>query len=802
MKLTDKIHHSRLYFDGGTGSILQSLGLNPGELPELWNLTHESTIYDLHCAYLKAGANIIKTNTFGANSLKLDSFESVIEKACSIAKKAVSDINIALNDSKDRYVAFDIGPLGRMLKPLGDMDFEEAIKIFAQSIRVAAKCGVDLILIETMSDSLETKAAVLAAKENSSLPVFVTNVYDENEKLMTGSDPESMVAMLEGLRVDALGINCSLGPRQMKNVVSRLIAASSLPIIVNPNAGLPCLHDNRTCYSIDAVSFAEEMHDIAMRGASILGGCCGTTPEYIAETIKATSHIPFEPIKFKNHTRISSYSHTVSFGDVPKLIGERLNPTGKPRLKEALTVGNMDYILNEAISQQERGADVLDVNVGLPGINEAALLQRMIPALQEVTDLPLSVDTVDPVALEAALRCYNGKALVNSVNGKPESMNSVFPLVAKYGGVVIALTLDENGIPSTPKERCAIAKRIVDCAAKYGIPKKDLIIDALSMTISSDNQSACTTLNTIKLVKEKLELKTVLGVSNISFGLPNRDFVTSSFFAMALACGLDAAIMNPNSAEMMKTYRSCMALMGKDADCLSYISFASGIQNTISVTDTANGANAPAAEKGSLEYAIIKGLKDQSYLLAKELLKSVSAVSLIDSQIIPALNTVGHGFEEKRFFLPQLLLSAEAAKSAFNAVKESLSGKNTEYGKIILATVKGDIHDIGKNIVKVLLENYGFSVVDLGRDVSPEAICHCVEQTGILLVGLSALMTTTVPAMEETIRQLRRLNDPVKIVVGGAVMTEEYAKKIGADRYAKDAMETVRYAQEIYNIKN
>ncbi len=793
MNILEKIKSSITYFDGGMGTMLQDRGLAPGELPELWNISHKEDIVSIHKDYLESGCNIIKTNTFGANRLKFDNLEEIITAAIENAKEAVSCFD------GDRYIAYDIGSLGKMLKPLGDLDFEDAVSLFSDGIKIADKCGVDLILIETMNDSYETKAAVLAAKENCDLPIFVTCVYDENAKLMTGADPAAMVALLEGLGVDAIGMNCSLGPKQMVKIVPKLISQASVPVIVNPNAGLPKSVNGKTVYDVDAEDFSDIMVEIVKSGATIVGGCCGTNPDFIKKTIEKTSVLPFKlPVK-KNNTIVSSYTHAVQVGNVPILIGERINPTGKSKFKQALRDNNLDYILNEGITQQEAGADILDVNVGLPEIDEVSMMINVVTELQAVSDLPLQLDTVDPIAMEKAMRIYNGKPLVNSVNGKEESMKAIFPLVKKYGGVMIALTLDKSGIPETAEGRYQIAKNIVEQAEAYGIDRCNIIVDPLAMTVSSDTQSANVTLESIRLIEQGLGVHTSLGVSNISFGLPNRDFVTSTFFAIAMQTGLDCAIMNPFSAEMMKIYHCYKALRGMDENCSEYIEYASNI-TTESVTVKEKKADNSAETSDPLMHAIVKGLKEKAGAIAAKLVAEADPLEVVNTQIIPALDIVGKGFEEKTVFLPQLLMSAEAAKFAFEEVKAALS--NTDQpskGTIILATVKGDIHDIGKNIVKVLLSNYGFDVIDLGKDVLPEKVRDCAVENNIKLVGLSALMTTTVPSMEETIKLLREADSDIKVVVGGAVLTQEYADMIGADYYAKDAMETVRYAEEYFN---
>ena len=796
MNFREYLKNNIVYLDGGMGTLLQAQGLLPGEHPERWNLSHPDIITSIHKAYFDAGSNVVCTNTFGANILKFseDELENIIRSAILNAKTAREQ---SISD-KEKFIALDIGPSGKLLKPLGDLDFEDAVNVFAKTIRLGVKYGIDLIIIETMNDSYETKAALLAAKENSDLPVIVSNAYGEDGKLMTGASPAAMVALLEGMGVDALGANCSLGPRQLQGVAKELLRCASVPVILKPNAGLPKTVEQKTVFDVSYDEFAEEVAGIIRQGVRVVGGCCGTTPEYIAALYEKTCRLVPAAIKNKNITMVSSYTHTVEFGDKPILIGERINPTGKKRFKQALLENDMDYILSEGVNQQEKGVHILDVNVGLPDIDETRMLRDSVCELQAIIDLPLQIDTANIAAMEAALRRYNGKAMINSVNGKRESMEAVFPLVKKYGGVVVALTLDENGIPGTAAGRVEIAKKILDTAAEYGISKKDIIFDTLAMTISSDNKAATVTLDSLKTIKNELGCHTSLGVSNISFGLPNRDAINSTFFAMALENGLSAAIMNPYSADMMKTYYTYKALKGLDENCAEYIGFADLFVPSAPATVSAvkSGTEEFSSE---LQYAIVKGFKDKASDLTKELLASIEPLDIVNNEIIPALNIVGQGFENKTVYLPQLLMSAEAAKSAFEMIKGLMSEKEaaTQKSTIVIATVKGDIHDIGKNIVKLLLENYGFNVVDLGKDVSPESIVDTVLKLHAPLVGLSALMTTTVPAMEETIRQLKEKAPWCKTIVGGAVLTREYADKINADKYAKDAMEAVRYAESI-----
>ena len=795
MDIREYIKESILYLDGGMGTLLQKQGLPPGELPERWNITHPDIITDIHKAYYDSGSNVVNTNTFGANVLKfsLDELDEIIKHAVTNARKAIE----ASNTNHPKWVALDIGPTGHMLKPYGDLDFEEAVGIFANTVKIGVKHGVDLIFIETMNDSYETKAALLAAKENSNLPVFVSNAYGEDGKLMTGASPFAMVAMLEGMGADAIGVNCSLGPKALSPIVEAYLNKASVPVILKPNAGLPKMVDGETVYDVKPDEFSDEVLKLIGKGVRIVGGCCGTTPEYIRAVYEASKSLKPLPIKEKFVTCVSSYTHTVEFGGSPVLIGERINPTGKKAFKEALKAGDMDYILKEGISQQEKGADILDVNVGLPEIDEVRMLTDSVRELQAVTDLPLQIDTSNAVAMEKALRLYNGKAMINSVNGKQESMDAVFPLVKKYGGLVVALTLDESGIPKKAEGRLAIAERILGEAEKYGISKKDLIFDPLALTVSADGNAAVETLRAVEMIRKQLGCHTSLGVSNVSFGLPSRDLINGTFFALALGKGLSAAIMNPYSDEMMKTYYSYKALSGLDENCAGFIEFASTVQ-TISHANVSVKKAEDEKIASELQNAVIKGLKEKSAKITAGLLKTDEPLKIVKEEIIPALNTVGEEFEKNKIFLPQLLMSAEAAKSAFEQIKATVgANKSADKCAFVLATVKGDIHDIGKNIVKLLLENYGFDVYDLGRDVAPEVVVAEVKQLNAPIVGLSALMTTTVPAMEETIKLLRKEAPWCRVVVGGAVLTKEYADSIGADKYAKDAMETVRYAEEI-----
>ena len=864
--IMDRIGREWLFFDGGTGSILQEKGLQPGELPETWNLLHPDRILDLHRGYLEAGADIYNTNTFGANRLKFpENLDEIVTAAVKLAKEARTQAG----RDEDAYVALDIGPTGKLLAPMGDLSFDDAVDIFGEVVRIGAREGADLVLIETMNDSYEAKAAVLAAKENCDLPVFITCVFDGSGKMLTGGTPESVVAMLEGLGVDALGVNCSLGPAQMIPIVERLVKAAHVPVLVNPNAGLPKSVDGRTVYDVGPEEFAGYMKQIAALGAAAVGGCCGTTPDYIRAEIAAVRPLPLLPPQGTKQTVIASFSRTVEIGRAarPVIIGERINPTGKKRFKQALVDHDIDYIVDQGLQQEEAGADVLDVNVGTPEINEVELLDEVVCRLQSVLALPLQIDTSNPEAMERALRHYNGKALINSVNGKQEVMAEVFPLVKKYGGVVVALALDEGGIPDNADDRIRIAEKIYATAAEYGIRREDIVIDGLCMTVSSDPRSALVTLETIRRIRDELGGSSILGVSNISFGLPARELINAYFFEMALQNGLSCAIINPNNQAMMQAYRAFCALTNQDENFQNFITAYAGykspdkqvsdaltayktrVLNALGVSAgdlqatgrplggssgnaggaagagavglpsgnvSGAGANAgsfgsgratgaddgrgpgAAAGKSRLVEAIERGMAKPAADATRETLLTRNALDIINEDLVPALDVVGQGFEKGTVFLPQLLMAAEAAKAAFAVVKESMAGSAQESkGRVILATVKGDIHDIGKNIVKVLLENYGYDVIDLGKDVPPETIVETALRENIRLVGLSALMTTTVVNMEETIRQLHAQKPDCRIVVGGAVMTQDYADKIGADCYGRDAMTTVRYADEL-----
>lgn len=764
------------YFDGGMGSMLN---LKAGELPELLNITDPDRVYAIHEAYANAGADIISANTFGANRLKYDNVDELVKAGVKNAKRT------------GKRVALDIGPTGKLLKPMGDLDFEECVDIFADVVKAGNEAGADLVICETFGDLYELKAAMLSVKENCDLPLVVSMIFDEKGRLLTGADVQTACAVVEGLGADAIGFNCGLGPKQMIPLVEELQKYCSTPVIVMPNAGLPESINGKTVYNVEPDEFAEYMREIAQIGVSYLGGCCGTTPEHIKAMIEATKDIEAKIPKFKQDTLVCSYSQTVDISS-GVVIGERINPTGKKLLKEALRNNDIDYIIREGINQKDAGAHILDVNMGLPEIDEAEMLCKSVFELQSVLSTPLQLDSSDAEAMEKALRIYNGKAMINSVNGKEKSMNEIFPLAKKYGGVVVCLCLDEGGIPTSAEGRIAIAEKIVNRAKEYGIDKKNLVIDALTMTISTDKSNAVETLKAVDYIRNTMGINTVLGVSNISFGLPNREAINTAFYTLAMNNGLSAGIINPNSKPMMNAFYSYKALAGLDENCQNYIN------NAVNVEIVSNQSEI------DLKTAIIKGMKDESSKCARQMLKELDSLDIINEYIIPALDVVGDGFENNKIFLPQLLMSADSAKAAFDEIKAHivLQGVPQVKGeKIIIATVEGDIHDIGKNIVKVLLQNYGFDVIDLGKDVKCERVLEEAIKQNVKLVGLSALMTTTVPNMEKTITLLHE-NTDAKVFVGGAVLTRDYAKMINADYYAKDAMESVRIAQEFFDSKD
>lgn len=784
MSFKDLLGKQMLFFDGATGTQLQARGLQAGELPERWNFTHPEIIEAVHKDYLAAGANILKTNTFGANPIKLAETDldckATITAAVTIAKKACAG-------AIDKFVALDLGPTGKLLAPYGDLPFEKAVAAYGEMVRYGVEAGADLILIETMSDTYETKAAILGAKENCDLPVCVTLTFDEDGKLLTGATVEAAALMCEGLGVDAIGFNCGLGPVQVAKLVPQMLQATKLPLIVNPNAGLPVQRDGKTCFDINPEEYADLMYALACADApSIMGGCCGTTPAHIAAMITKCKNLQPGGTRELDLTAVSSYGKAVHIGDVPVIIGERINPTGKKRLKEALKNQELDYVCRLALEQISSTAHILDVNVGTPGIDETAMLGKAVPALQAITDTPLQIDTSNYEAMEKALRLYNGKPMLNSVNGKEDSLEHVLPLAKKYGAVVVALCLDDSGIPTTAEGRIAIADKIIARAAEYGIESRNIVVDPLAMTISTGADNAAVACEVIRAMKAR-GINTVMGVSNISFGLPGRDAVNSTFFAMAMQAGLSCGIINPQSKAMLDAYYGFCALAGYDEGCQEYVKRYADAPKAapISVSDV------------NLYDAIVKGLQIDAKKAAAVALADEAPLDVINKYMIPALDFVGDGFEKKTLFLPQLLMSADAAKAAFEVIREAVGGAETQSDTVVIATVHGDIHDIGKNIVKVLLENYGYKVLDLGKDVPVADIVKTVQESGAKVVGLSALMTTTVSAMEATINALREVSD-CKIVVGGAVLTEEYAQSIGAEHYAPNAVSAVTYVNEVF----
>jgi len=801
-----------LFLDGAMGTQLEAAGLKAGDSPDVWNITNADLVRNVHLNYLAAGSDIIITNTFGCTANKLAhtgyTVEQIVPNAVANAKMAIEaySASAAFTVSKPHFVALDIGPTGKLLKPLGDLHFEEAYELFRTTVIAGAKAGADLILIETFSDAYELKAAVLAAKENSNLPVIGSVTLDKNGKMLTGGGVDVVVALLEGLRVDAIGINCGFGPEQLAPYVTQALNVSSTPILLMPNAGLPDYTEGVPQYNVNPETFAQLMQQNAENGVWLLGGCCGTTPVHIGALVKNCNKIKPPEVTCKNLTVTSSYSKTITFGVKPVIIGERINPTGKPQLKRALKDGDYDFLLREAITQIDQGADVLDVNAGIPEIDEAAVLESLVEQLQTITDAPLQLDTANIGAMARAMRIYNGKPVVNSVNGKEKVMDAVFPLVQQYGGVVVALTLDENGIPETVRGRIDIAKKMLEHAKKYNIGKEAFLFDPLTMAVSAGQDSARITLECVRLLKEELGVKTSLGVSNISFGLPNRNILNSAFFSLALDVGLNAAILNPNVRSMHQAIEAYTkgesapqnaatdALLGKDNQFLHYIETYGGQQANDAV-------KTKDSDDMALNEAILKGFKQQAVHCVQRSLEHNEPLDIIEHELIPALNTAGQCFERGTMYLPQLLMCAEAAKSAFTVIRTAMGDRaNDTIGTIVIATVEGDVHDIGKNIVRSLLENYRFNVVDLGKDVPAHCVVEAVQKHNSKLVGLSALMTTTVVSMEKTISALSKSAPDCKIICGGAVLTKEYAERIGAHCYAKDAMAGVRYAQQVFGV--
>ena len=784
MKLEELLGKRLVFVDGGMGTMLQAAGLTGGEAPERWNLTHPETVAEVHRAYLAAGCDIVTANTFGATGARFGAeLQKVIQAGVKLARQGVEEAGHG-------FAAFDMGPTGKLLAPYGELPFQEAVSLYRQAAAWGAEAGADLIIIETMGDPYEMKAAVLGAREACELPILATMMSDVNGRLLTGGTVETMAVLLDGLGVTALGLNCGLGGPEMLPLLRRIRRVTERPLLCSPNAGLPRMEGGRTVFPAGPEAFARAQRELAQAGAWLLGGCCGTTPEHIRAMVAACREVTPAPVPPVTETWISSGSEAVCLDHGPVVIGERINPTGKKRMQEALRTGDVNYLLKEAVNQSAAGAAVLDVNVGLGGVDEAAWMERAVSAIQGVCTCPLQLDTADPEALARGLRAYNGKALINSVSGKQEVMDQVFPLAKRYGGTVVALLLDEEGIPDTAEGRVAIARRIMAEAARYGIAKRDLVMDALTMTVSTGERNALVTLETLRRCREELGVRTVLGVSNISFGLPQREKLAGPFLTLALGAGLDAAILNPLSEAMMDAWQAALTLTGRDKGCRAYL------ERFACAAPVKSGTQAAF----SLEEAVRRGLRAEAERAAQERLAEGEApMDLVEKRLLPALTQVGDGYEAGTLFLPQLLMSAEAAQGAFALVQQALGEKSTgmrRQGRIALATVEGDIHDIGKNIVKVLLESYGFEVLDLGKNVRPEQVLAAVRAEKLHMVGLSALMTTTVPAMERTIALLRREAPDCRVVVGGAVLTPELAAAIGAHAYARDAMDTVRFARE------
>lgn len=769
--------------DGAMGTMLQNAGLELGARPEIFGLEHPDILEGIQKSYVDAGSNIIYANTFGANAHKLrgtgHTVKELLEANIAAAKRAAGD---------RARVALDVGPIGELMEPLGTLSFTDAYDIYAEMVIIGEAAGADLVVFETMTDLYEVKAAVLAARENSSLPIWVTMSFEATGRTFTGTTVASMAATLDGLGVDAMGINCSLGPNEIFPLIQEMRAWTDRPLIVKPNAGLPDPSTGE--YDMQAEEFSRQMQQFLEIGVSVMGGCCGTTPEFIAGLM--TLPEPSEDIRPVRKRGVCSASHMTDFDGV-RVIGERINPTGKKRFQQALRERDMNYIMERAIEQADAGADILDINVGLPGIDEPELMVEVVQAVQSVVDLPLQIDSSDPAAIEAGLRFCNGRAIVNSVNAEPEKLEQILPIVKKYGAAVVGLTMDKAGIPQTAEKRFELAEKILNEATVIGIPKEDVLIDCLTLTISAQQEQARETLKAVRMVHEKLGLHCVLGVSNISFGLPKRNHVTTSFLTQAMHCGLDLPIINPNQSDIMDTIYSYRALSGEDDQCAAYIERFANVED--------DGKKPSAAPKEmTVEAAVLKGLKQETADLTAQLLETMSELDVINQKLIPALDVVGDKYEKQQIFLPQLINAANAACAGFDLIKDRIAkrgGESVSKGKIIMATVEGDIHDIGKNIVRVVLENYGYQVIDLGRDVPVQKVVDAAIAEDVRLVGLSALMTTTVVSMRKTIEALRASGHECKIMVGGAVLTPDYAEEIGADYFTKDAKASVDVAKEV-----
>ncbi|MBO1305056.1 homocysteine S-methyltransferase family protein [Enterococcus sp. 669A] len=792
MKILEALKKKQLLFDGAMGTMLQKKGLPVGLEPEYFNLTHPEIVTEIHQAYVAAGADIITTNTFQANRTKLeqDKLPEIINAAIQLAKAA-----------KPKFVAYDMGPIGQLMAPMGTLSFDLAYEMFAEQVIVAEKAGADVVVLETMSDLLETKAAVLAVKENTKLPIFCTMTFQEDGRTFVGTDPLTAVLTLQSLGIDAVGVNCSLGPVELSPVVETILRYAKIPVMVQANAGLPEMEDGQTVYRISVAEYGEAVETLVKKGVQIVGGCCGTTPEFIKELRGIIDRTPVVERQPEIVTAVTSGSQAVILNDRLSLIGERINPTGKKRLKEALRNNELSYLLKEALKQVEAGADILDVNVGLPEIDESHMMQQAVQEIQGIVTVPLQIDSSNIAAIETGARYYNGKPLINSVNGKAESMAEIFPIVKKYGGVVLGLTLDETGIPETAEARLAIAEKIVQTAAEYGIPKEDVMIDPLVLTASAQQEQVQVTLETLRLLRDGLGVLTVAGLSNVSFGLPNRELMNSTFLASAVASGLTTPIVNPLSEVLMNTVRALKVIYNQDHDAAEYIE-KSQAMNVVAEAKPAKKQE--VSDASDLKTLILKGQKEDTPALTKQLLETKTPLEIVNEFFIPALDEVGGKFERGELFLPQLIQSAEAVQRSQEVLKSYFDAHGQEsqsHGKILLATVEGDIHDIGKNIVKMVLENYGFDVIDLGKDVPIETVVERIREGNIQLVGLSALMTTTVQNMKATIQAVKDAGLDASFMVGGAVLNEEYREFVGADYYAKDALESVAIAKKFFGVE-
>jgi len=794
VELKAKLGKEIIIFDGAMGTVLQQRGLQAGDVPEKLNIEKAKEIVDIHKSYLQAGAEILTTNTFGANALKMEetnySVEDVISAAVENARQAVNETGL------EAAVALDMGPLGELLEPMGSLSFDEAYKLYRQQVLVGVESGADLIHIETIADLYEARAAVLAAKENSSLPIFCTLTFEEDGRTFTGGSIRSMISVLEGLGVDGIGLNCSLGPAKLEPLVEEVLKYSQLPVVLQANAGLPVVEDGETVFKISPEEYYEPLGRLYNKGLAVVGGCCGTNEEFISLIAENLKNKKVKEREIKKESLVCSPSKHVNLADV-NVVGERINPTGKAAFKDALRNGDLDYILKVAVEEVDAGADILDVNLGLPDIDEKEMMVKVNKELQGILDIPLQIDSSDPEVIEKALRYYNGIAIVNSVNGEAEVLNKTLPSVKKYGAAVIGLTMDDEGIPDTAEGRFAIAERIVNQAAEYGISRDKIIIDCLTLTASAQQEGVKETLKALKMVKEKLGVKTTLGVSNVSFGLPARPILNRTFLAMALYQGLNLPIIDPNDSEMMSAIKAAAVLNNIDQGAAQYIEFMSEAENDSNSVKQKN----EEPQESNLQTVIVKGLKSEAARLTKAILKEKEALEVVNQYLIPALDIVGERYEKGEIFLPQLVQSAETVKEAFTVLKEEMArtgGRDISKGKIVMATVKGDVHDIGKNIVKTVLENYGYQIIDLGRNVNIKEVVKAVSKNEIKLLGLSALMTTTVKNMEKTIKAVREAAPKTKIMVGGAVLTADYADMIEADFYARDAKEAVEIARKIF----